>query len=266
MSYWETAPDRRLARFVDRVCFSSDDGQPDPDVTRRIVPDGCVDLLFSVADVEPSGGERPCSAEWVGTKTRPLLLRSGGVHENVALRLRPGAAAHLFRVPLHELTDRSLELDALWGSAGTTLRHEIGRAHTPESRARRVQDALLEALRRSDPADAEVAHAVGRLWRSGGAIRVRELCSDLGISERRLERLFRERVGVRPKLLARLLRFRRASEVLRGGAAQVEAALACGYSDQSHLHRDFRRFAGVAPGALSDSSNPGGRTRTRLPA
>lgn len=182
MSYWEADPDPRLARFVERVCFSSDDGEPASDVPRRILPDGCVDLLFSVADVEPCGGERPCDAEWVGTKTHELMLTSRGIRENLALRLRPGAAAHFFRSPLCELTDRRLDLDALWGARGAALRRQVGSAATPALRARIVQDALLAALDRRASEEAEVAFAVAELSRSRGAIGVRELCARLGIS------------------------------------------------------------------------------------
>lgn len=256
MSYWEAEPDPRLAPFVERLCFSSDDGRPADKAPRRILPDGCVDLLFSVSDIEPSAGERPCQAELVGTKTRELMLTSSGIRENLALRLRPGAAARFFRPPLSELTDTALDLDALWGARGAALRTDVGRASSPEARARLVQDALLGLLDTADAADAEVGHAVTALSRSSGTLGIRELCRRLGISERRLERLFQRRVGVPPKLLARLLRFRAASTALRDGHAQVEVALRCGYSDQSHLHRDVRRFAGVPPSRLSESSKP----------
>ena len=258
MSYWEMDPDPRLAPFVERVCFSSDDGMPASDAPRRILPDGCVDLVFSVPEGEPSAGERPCSAELVGTKTRELMLPSNGITENLALRLRPGAAARFFRAPLCELTDRALGLDELWGASAAALRRDVGRAARPVERARLVQDAMLAVLETREPADAEVAAAVDELWRSRGSIGVRELCNRVGISERRLERLFRQRVGVRPKLLARLLRFRAAWTGLRRGRAPVEVALGCGYADQSHLHRDFRLFAGVPPSQLSDLSNPPG--------
>ena len=60
-------------------------------------------------------------------------------------------------------------------------------------------------------------------------------------------RRFREHVGLPPKALARILRFERAAERLRGGADLSDAALDSGYYDQAHFNRDFKAFAGVTP-------------------
>ena len=87
MSYWEAAPDPLLLPFVERVSFSTDEGELPLAEGRRVVPDGCVDLLFEVADVEASAGERPCRAELLGTKTRALMLTGTGSSQNVALTL-----------------------------------------------------------------------------------------------------------------------------------------------------------------------------------
>jgi transcriptional regulator GlxA family with amidase domain len=77
-----------------------------------------------------------------------------------------------------------------------------------------------------------------------------------GVSGRQLGRRFRVAVGVGPKLLARVLRFRHAWELGHAGPVRWPAlALACGYCDQAHLIRDFRRFAGTTPAAaVSDLS------------
>jgi transcriptional regulator GlxA family with amidase domain len=70
------------------------------------------------------------------------------------------------------------------------------------------------------------------------------------MSYRQLSRLFRERLGFGPKPLVRLGRFQRALRALEGPGHRSlsEAALGAGYFDQAHLARDFRLFAGIAPG------------------
>jgi transcriptional regulator GlxA family with amidase domain len=69
------------------------------------------------------------------------------------------------------------------------------------------------------------------------------------VSTRRLRELFVREVGVSPKRLARILRFRAALERLAAAPAVdlTQLALECGYYDQAHLDRDFRELASMTP-------------------
>jgi AraC-like DNA-binding protein len=101
---------------------------------------------------------------------------------------------------------------------------------------------------------------VERLQASGGRAAIRGLSAELGCSPRYLESRVQEEAGLTPKRLARLIRFSHAVEGLRAEARAGigELAHACGYYDQAHFNRDFRDFAGVAPGvylATRDSSS-----------
>ena len=80
-------------------------------------------------------------------------------------------------------------------------------------------------------------------------IRVDGLASAAGLSPRRLHELFLREVGVPPKQLARIVRFREALAQLAGasGADLARVALESGYCDQAHLYRDFRDLAAMTP-------------------
>jgi transcriptional regulator GlxA family with amidase domain len=68
-------------------------------------------------------------------------------------------------------------------------------------------------------------------------------------SHRAFIALFRQATGLSPKRYARLMRFQQLLEALRRApaASLSELALAGGYSDQAHMQREFREFAGVTP-------------------
>jgi hypothetical protein len=61
-----------------------------------------------------------------------------------------------------------------------------------------------------------------------------------------------EHVGIGPKQLSRILRFRNAAAAIRNGepSSLAEVAATFGYSDQAHMNREFRELAGVPPTAL----------------
>jgi AraC-like DNA-binding protein len=104
---------------------------------------------------------------------------------------------------------------------------------------------------------------LGRTIRRG-ALRVRHLERELEIGERRLERLFRERVGVPPKLFARIVRFRAAFGQLAQGQPQAAVALDGGYADQAHMLREFREFAGTSPSRCFSALRGGNPSARRM--
>jgi len=82
---------------------------------------------------------------------------------------------------------------------------------------------------------------------------VAECARQAGVSERRLSQVFREEVGLKPKMWWRIQRFQAATRDLYAGAdlRWAELALQCGYYDQSHFINDFRSFSGINPGTYS---------------
>nr|WP_221379387.1 helix-turn-helix domain-containing protein [Actinoplanes polyasparticus] len=121
---------------------------------------------------------------------------------------------------------------------------------------------------RPDPA---VTEAWWRLQR-GDCPRIGVLADELGVGRRRLERGFRQHIGMSPAKVARITRFQRVVGRFGAGAAPAEAAAGSGLADQSHLARETRALAGMTPSALaahlrtppvvvSQSSKTGGAKR-----
>jgi AraC-like DNA-binding protein len=80
---------------------------------------------------------------------------------------------------------------------------------------------------------------------------VGELVESCGWSRKRLWSRFESQIGLTPKRAAMLVRFRHAVEGLLAGRPAADVAVACGYTDQSHLCRDVSSFADTTPGALT---------------
>ncbi len=161
-----------------------------------------------------------------------------------------GARAPLFtRVPACELTDRVVALEDLWGTAGS----EISEGNSEAERVDRLERALLRNLSsaRTPNSALDVPGLAAHVLRRRGRLTVQSLADTAGVSRQRLTRVFRETVGVSPKLYCRLVRFRAALAHVRGEVDWAQVAVELGYTDQSHMIAEFREFSSVTPGALA---------------
>ena len=187
-----------------------------------------------------------------GLHARPTIVRAGdSAWSCIELRLTPLGAHQVLGLAMHELTNRSVELEDLLPRAGEVT----GRLRdTPswEERFDLVERFLLGRLADSSPPAPEVTWSWHRLRRTGGRASIGELAAELGWSHRRLIARFREQIGLAPKAAARVLRFDRAVAALGSprSLGLAEVATECGYFDQAHLNRDFRELAGTTPAAF----------------
>lgn len=193
------------------------------DGTQRVVPDGCVDLVWL--------GDQLLV---VGADTKPKVWEAVGAPAS-GIRLRPGMAGAVLGVPADEVRDQQVPLSLLWPA----MEHLTATADPP-ARLRLLTEAVLH--RKADP-DPLVDAAVRGLVVP--AARVSTVAHDLGVSERHLNRRVTAAVGYGPKFLARVARLRRLIAGSEGALA--DRAHAAGYASQAHMTDEVRRLTGLTP-------------------
>jgi len=80
-------------------------------------------------------------------------------------------------------------------------------------------------------------------------VRSEELEAATGLDRYSLARHFRQLIGTSPYRYLVMRRLDRVRSMMRRGHSIVDAALACGFADQSHMTRQFKSTYGIAPGA-----------------
>ena len=182
-------------------------------------------------------------------------LQSGARHyayepntASILVRFSPQGAACL-GVPAAELCGHSVDLAAILPPQRVREAQEkLCEAPALHARIAVVEELLLELPFAPDPL---VARALRQLAGAPNTeAGIAEVARSLALGERQLERRFLAQVGVSPKRFAALARFERALDIMKRAPSLTDAAFAAGYYDQSHFIREFRRFAGVAPGKL----------------
>lgn len=87
---------------------------------------------------------------------------------------------------------------------------------------------------------------------------LKDMCRCGNMSSSTLLRAFAAEKGITPYRYLLTVRISRAKELLRAGAAPVEAAMQTGFSDQSHFTSFFNMFTGVPPAEYSRIFKDGG--------
>ena len=250
----EDAPVPELRGHVQR--FWQLQGACDDLDDQLVVPDGCMGLVLSFGSpLEQVVAGKPAVARsntlFIGEIRRPFTTRVRGGLELLGVQFCPGAALAFVDEPSAALVDRLADEAVLRRSLAREIACTVHGADR-EDRLERLQAALVSALagrRRRGPSPL-VRAAVGMLATEEGATRIEALADQLGVSRRQLERRFRAEIGVAPKTLAMVLRFRRVlGAIERRSEGWPAMALRCGYFDQAHLIRDFKRFTGRTPGS-----------------
>jgi AraC-like DNA-binding protein len=219
---------------------------PSPDVILILSPSS----QLSVADTIATRGPERHTSFVAALHDRYALVEHGGFQEGVEVRLTPLGAHALFGLPMHELTNRVIELDELLGPEAEALVGRMWERQSWEERFEFLDAAIATRAARGRDHSPGVAWAWQRLRATHGRAGVRALADELGWSHRRLIARFREQVGMPPKTVGRILRFDRVAQRLLHAEAPrlAEVAYECGYYDQPHLNRDFRDLAGTTPG------------------
>ena len=108
---------------------------------------------------------------------------------------------------------------------------------------------------RDGPAIRGTARMRECLHEEGLDIDLETLASKVGLSRFQALRAFKRRYGLPPHAYQLCLRVARARSMLNAGAAPADVAVRCGFVDQSHLNRHFKRHLGVTPMQYANASN-----------
>jgi AraC-like DNA-binding protein len=202
---------------------------------KRILPDGCMDLLWDGRTVTVAGAD-----------THAQLFRSPPGSVMTGLRFPPGLAPRVLGVSADELIDERVPLDALWPAARVRRVAELLAASAAPGHV--LEDVAL--AHRPEPDDEialvdEVAMLARAGWGSAAIAR------QVGLSARQLQRRSAVAFGYGTKTLQRILRLQRALDLVRSGTGAADSAARSGYADQAHLARDVKDLAGVPMTALA---------------
>ena len=219
----------------------------------EVLPDGYAEIIFhfgSACSIATEDGLQPLPSPFLmGLLGQPVLLHAPGRVEIIGIKCFPWAVFELLGLPP--------------GQDGVRhLAHPIARLHAPLAaclQAGQVAEALALAVQYflQLPAQTDgaglLAKAGGAMRAAGGTLQVSEVAAAAHATVRTLERKFKESSGYTVKDVSGLIRFEQARNHLwlQPDAPLAGLAHELGYTDQSHLSREFKRYSGTTPAAFA---------------
>ncbi|MFC3503753.1 DUF6597 domain-containing transcriptional factor [Micromonospora krabiensis] len=218
--------------------------------TQHVVPHPAVNLVFQ------RDGDGRETGEVAGVGRELFTITLSGRGRVCGVQFRPGGFRPFWRRPVAELTGHRRPLTDLAASWPPAAAHHGGICDGTDTERRRALDDLLTGWApEPDPVTDEVIRLVEEIRADRTVLRVDAFARRHGLSTRRLQRLFLDRVGVGPKWVIRRYRLQEAIEQAAEGPPPDWATLAVdlGYSDQAHLIREFTAVTGTSPAAYARS-------------
>jgi AraC-like DNA-binding protein len=269
-----TRPEQQLLPYVALIwVFESRSGVPLAD-SRLIVPDGRAKIIVPYRNSLCAAvhtqllNAKEHHIFLVGIQMHPTTIASTATETGtIGIELTPKGLYHLFKLSMHEITNRMMSFEEIFGLWGARLQNKVGNVEDPHAKIALLQMALTHLLRQNDKEYALLDHALDLLAQTHGMMRVQDLAVHLGYTRRYVDRLFQEHIGVSPKSLASILRFQ---EVYQGWMQHPSPTFfrdqwPAYYYDQSHFIKEFKRFTGVTPQHYTAIINEFGRAFSASP-
>lgn len=170
-------------------------------------------------------------------------------------------AFRFLNITMSDIANRCVDLGDLLGDAEAgRLAGSLHDANGWAARFDLMDCFLLDRLHRGRPMSPDIAWALKSLEASHGARSIGALSRDLACSRKTLIQRFHAQVGLSPKVVAGIFRFAHAIKHIRAADEEgwADLAIGCGYYDQAHFNRDFRRYTGRTPREFRASLLPDG--------
>lgn len=179
-----------------------------------------------------------------GPLTHPVVIDTDQKRDVCGVAFHPGGLSAFHDRAARHFTDTIVDAVAVMGEGAKAFREVLRRTIGPEERIDLIEAFLLDHLKERPAEDSLVQQVSSGLSQGATVSSVR---ARFGLSQRRLHDLFDRRIGMRPKLFARIERFAAGLDAMPDRQGWSDLAFAHGFADQAHFIREFQQLAGYSP-------------------
>lgn len=249
-------PSPKLAPFIQFYWIFEQDSISIVKPPHRIVPTGCVELMFHYGDrllkmKNHEISEQPNSII-TGQFTDFYDVIQTGKTAFLSVLLKPHATKIFFDLPINELTNHNIDLNLILKSKNQFITEQLVLAKSHEEKIIIIENFLIERLNKKKLYNYNrISKSIDLINANFGNIRVSQLSDITCLSHKQFCRVFNDYLGLQPKNFIKIVRLQTSFYYMQKFRPKTTTELAylCGYYDQAHFIKDFKNFTGYTPNA-----------------
>jgi AraC-like DNA-binding protein len=213
---------------------------------KLVIPDTCMDIIFNI-DID----KNELSDLFAGISDTTFKDKAKNVTSTIsffAIRFYSWAVPMFSDESMKYSLNAFVGVEAYFKYFKSDLQGILVSNSLILDRVAKVEEYLLKKLDLNKQ-NSNVMNALYKVLNSRGTANIAELTSFTTVSQRQLERLFLEYVGVSPKKLSGFVRYQYLwQDILFDINFNIQDAVSkYGYTDQSHLLNDFKKYHSLSP-------------------
>lgn len=265
ISFQEFKPSPILQPFVESYwmqVFNGAPGEESPLV--KCPPLGMTHIVFHVVH---NNCQIQVNNEWkglpaayfIGVYEEPACWKTQGYSVVFGMNLTPESLVQLFNIPASALYNNYVDVSSFLNTRTNAVEQQMMGITDPYKLISVVETYLLNRLKDIQAQRSYVTEATKLIRHAKGNITIDALCKNLFVSERQLQRTFKDALGTSPKMYTRLVRFKNAYQYVQEGRTDkiswASLSYHFGYADQAHFIRDFKEFTGEKPSFVAGDTS-----------
>ncbi|SHH11498.1 helix-turn-helix domain-containing protein [Flavobacterium defluvii] len=251
-------PSVRLAPYIKNYTIVTIENDLNNEV---FYPSGYVDFIINISQGAAAtiinGRKKDTPAiELLGHLTLPTRLTVKKETSVLIARIYPHASSLFFSDPLCEFTNYATDMYDVSKNDNKELYEKIMEAKELTSKINILENYFLQQLKKNETRLKKVStvKAIGNIVSLNQSLDLPALAQYSGLSERYIQKLYLSNIGISPSAFTSVLRFNKSLDlVLNTSESLTTIAYDCGYYDQAHFIKEFKKFTGITPFASRSS-------------
>jgi AraC-like DNA-binding protein len=241
-----------LNQYIKMFWYISHSKDEDTHINPKMLPDGHYHMVINLGSphsfINKNGKEIVLKMSHMNANQNEYIsIKRSGTVEIIGIIFRPYGLVPFLRTSINQVAGFVWNMEDLLGNSFNEIEEKL--IYEPDlAKKFIIIEKELLAISVGTQVKKEVQFVVNVLMKKKGLIEIRKLSEYTLMSERSLERYFKELIGISPKHFARLQRVQYALKQMKEMKQDfLTVALQSGYYDQSHFYKEFFDMMGVTP-------------------